>query len=205
MRCHDVGMSEPFEDMYIAHEPAQRRALTSPIRLEIIEHFGDETLAVADLAARMGRRPDSLYYHVRTLTEVGLLLPAGTRKRGKRDEVLYKHIAPTIGMGGEEDDPTLIDDALKALAAGFRMSERELRDAFESRRLRTTGDERNHLCVRQRCRLRPAALKQVNRHLNAMLKIMDREFRHAPIADDATEHCSFTLAMIPLASPNADR
>jgi DNA-binding transcriptional ArsR family regulator len=199
-------MPQPFEDMYIAHDPAQRRALTSPLRLELIEHFTDAPLAVRDLARRMGRRPDSLYYHVRALVDVGLVLPAGTRKRGKRDEALYKLVAPMIGMGGEEGDPGLVRDSLKAFSSAFKMAQRELRDAIESNRIHCEGDQRNHLCVRQRCRLRPAALKQVNKHLDALQKILDKEFKRPPAPGgkdgddpgDTTQHCSFTLAMIPL-------
>jgi len=192
-------MLEAFEDIYVIEDPAQRKALTSPLRLEILEHFLNGPMAVADLAARMGRRPDSLYYHVRTLVKVGILLPAGTRKSGKRDEALYRVVAPSLGMGGEPDDPHLVDDAVKALRAGFRMSERELRDAMESGRLCDEGDQRNHWCARQRCRLRPSALKSINKHLAAMQKIIDREFRRPPHADEDAQLCSFTVALIPLA------
>ncbi|MHC5005271.1 MAG: helix-turn-helix domain-containing protein [Planctomycetota bacterium] len=198
-------MAPPFEGTYVARDPAQRRALTSPLRLEILEHFLGAPMSVADLAARMGRRPDSLYYHVRTLADVGLLVPAGTRKRGKRDEALYQLVAPTIEMAGDLDDPAVIDDALKAFAAGWRAAERELRDALESGRPRTRGHRRNHLCIRQRCCLRPKALEQVNRHLDAIQKVIDREFRRPPAPDEISEHCSFTLAVVPLAGRGGDR
>ena len=53
-----------------------------------------------------------LYNMVRTLAgtllDVGLLVDAGSRKSGKRDEALYELVAPTIGFSGDTDDPAVI-------------------------------------------------------------------------------------------------
>ena len=55
-------------------------AVGSSLRMEIIRHLqthGPST--VFELARRMGRSADSLYYHVRRLQEVGVLARTGTR------------------------------------------------------------------------------------------------------------------------------
>ena len=44
---------------------------------------------IAELAEDLGRAPDSLYYHMRVLQRVGLVVPRGTRGEGVREEALY--------------------------------------------------------------------------------------------------------------------
>ena len=41
-------------------------------------------VSVAELAAARGRPADSLYYHLRVLTRVGLVLGAGTRTAAQK-------------------------------------------------------------------------------------------------------------------------
>ncbi len=84
---------------YIVRRADQRAALTSPLRLEILEHFlVAGPAAVDEIAARIGRAPDSLYYHLRMLVKVGLLRPRGSRKSGKRDTKLYAVVSPRIEL-----------------------------------------------------------------------------------------------------------
>ena len=59
----------------------QRRAIASPLRLELIGVFVDhEPLSVAQIAQRMGRPATAIHYHVRLLVKAGLLRRAGEQR-----------------------------------------------------------------------------------------------------------------------------
>ncbi|MFA6985710.1 MAG: helix-turn-helix domain-containing protein [Arenimonas sp.] len=69
---------------------AQIRALTSPLRQDIIDLAQAMVrVSVPELADHLGRPADALYYHVRALQRAGLLVEAGVRRRGRHDETLY--------------------------------------------------------------------------------------------------------------------
>ena len=77
----------------------QLKALVSPVRQDIVDTL--QTLGTAsttDLAEQLGRPADGLYYHVRALLKAGLVVPAGTRPQGGRNEALYRTAAPEHGL-----------------------------------------------------------------------------------------------------------
>jgi DNA-binding transcriptional ArsR family regulator len=69
---------------------AQIRALTSPLRQDIVDLAQAMVrVSVPELADHLGRPADALYYHVRALQRAGLLVEAGARRRGRHQETLY--------------------------------------------------------------------------------------------------------------------
>ncbi|HTE54113.1 MAG TPA: helix-turn-helix domain-containing protein [Kofleriaceae bacterium] len=71
------------------------RALISPARQEIVDTLQALGRAsIAELATRLGRPSDGLYYHVRALVKAGLVVAAGQRAAGRRDERIYTTLAP---------------------------------------------------------------------------------------------------------------
>ena len=75
----------------------QLRALASPVSLEIIEALqtgGPAT--VSELGPRMGRRANSLHYHIRKLTDVRLVQQVATRRSGARTEAIHDVAAQTF-------------------------------------------------------------------------------------------------------------
>ncbi len=179
---------------YIVRRADQRAALTSPLRLEILEHFlVAGPASVAEIADRMGRAADSLYYHVRLLVKVGLLRQRGTRKSGKRDEALYALVAPRIDLSCKPGSPASTASTMKTMVSAFRLAEREMRAALDDRTLRQDGRDRNFYAARMRCELSRKALADVNRHLTAIEAIFLRELKN-PARGTA---CSLTVAMVP--------
>ncbi len=180
-------------DTYLIRRADQQAALTSPLRLEIMEHFlVAGPAAVDEVAARMGRAPDSLYYHVRMLLKVGLLRPRGSRKSGKRDKKLYAVVAPRIELPCRSDSAT--ETTMKTVASAFRMAEREMRASLESGRFEEHGRYRDFFAARVRSDLSRAALAEVNRHLKAIEDTFSGELRTAPANGTS---CSLTVALLP--------
>lgn len=173
----------------------QREALTSPLRLEILGQFtGPRPLSVRDLAERMGRTPHSIYYHVHLMTRIGLLRQVGRRDGGGRSEALYQPAVDEVAL--EAADPEAGLAIRRTMAAAFRMAERDLEAALES----APGDPRL-LGMRGHFRATPRVLRQVRRHLQAALEIVQREARRGAGRQPGPLY-SLTLALLPLRGRN---
>ena len=177
---------------------AQRTALASPLRLEILGLFTeDEPMAISEMAALMGRSAGSLYHHVGILEKARLLQRAGTRPKGKRFEALFRPAASRVdleaGKGGES-----AAFALKTMSSAFRMAERDLEASFRCRGCVTEGPRRNAVAFRVHLRASPKLLAGINQHLEAIEELLKIEANRSagPSPDD--QHISLTLALLPL-------
>lgn len=182
---------------YRVRDDAQRKALTSPIRIEIIGHFtGPEPLSVAEIGARMGRPPTAIYYHIHQLEEVGLLVRAGMRGSGKKAEVLYRPVAEHFDLTPDRGNHEQNADALTTLKAAHRMAARDMEAALENDSGRYDGKRRNFMASRMHARLSPESLARANEHLDALFDI----FMQKSAAEDNTDgdFCSLTLTLMPL-------
>lgn len=84
----------------------QLEALASSARQELVDTFAAHgPCSIADIAPLLGRTPESLYFHVRKLVKVGLLLEAGVRRRNKRDETVYATPGRRMALGIESMTP----------------------------------------------------------------------------------------------------
>jgi AcrR family transcriptional regulator len=181
---------------YVAKSSKQREALGSAIRLEILGQFtAPGGMSIGDVAERMGRPARSLYYHFDILEAAGLLLRVGERAGKKRPEALFEPVASRIALSHRAKD---IRPVLKAVSAAFRMAERDMEAALTSGTARTTGPDRNFHALRLHARLSKKTLAEINKHLRAIDAIVAREGRRQNIPKDADQHCSLTVALLPL-------
>jgi AcrR family transcriptional regulator len=177
----------------------QRRALGSPLRLELIGLFTDRRpLSVAEIAARMGRSATSIHYHVRLLEECGLLVRVGERPAGKRSETLFRPVAEMLVLDrSDASDETGREHLLATMRAAFRMAERDMRAALENPETRTRGAQRNLFAARVHFRMSKAELAELNRHLRGIERFLGKIQKDTrPSTDDV--FMSLTLALMPL-------
>lgn len=76
-------MPLPRTKPFLLTDPSMVKALASPARQEIVDALqaaGART--IAELAALLARPADSLYFHVRSLVKVGLVVERGERREG---------------------------------------------------------------------------------------------------------------------------
>ena len=173
----------------------QREALTSPLRLEILGQFtGPKPLAVRDLAERMGRTPHSIYYHVHLMTRIGLLREVGRREGGGRSEALYQPARDEVSLDAADPEAGLA--IRRTMATAFRMAERDLEAALES-----APDDPRLLGMRGHFRATPRVLRQVRRHLQAALEVVQREARRGAGRKQGPLY-SLTVALLPLRGRN---
>lgn len=179
-------------------DPARQAALASPLRLEILGLFTDgEPLAIADMAALMGRSAGSLYYHVGLLEDAGLLRRTGTRPKGKRHEALFLPAAARFELEAEKGGEAA-ELARRTMATAFRMAERDFAAALERDDCVTEGPERYVLAARMHLRASPRLLADLNRHLDAIDELLRREASRSPDPSPDDRHLSLTLALLPL-------
>lgn len=181
-----------------ASDPAQRDALASPLRLEILGLFsGGDPLAIADMAVLMGRTANSLYHHVGILEHAGLLQRKGTRPKGRRHEALFYPAASRLELEAEKggEDAAL---ARKTMSAAFRMAERDLEAAMRRCDCVTEGPGRNTLALRMHLRASPKLLAGINRHLKAIEELVSAEVERGSKPTARDQHVSLTLALLPL-------
>lgn len=182
-----------------ADQPAQRAALASPLRLEILGLFThDDALSIADMAKLMGRKAGSLYHHVGIMERAGLLKRVGTRPKGKRHEALFLPTAGRYEVAPPAGDEEAITHAVKAMASAFRMTERDLEAALRDGTSRREGGDRNLFAGRLHLRATPEMLAAINEHVDAIMELLQAKADgpDEPSADD--EHISLTIALLPI-------
>jgi predicted transcriptional regulator len=165
-------------------------AVGSSLRMEIIRHLqthGPST--VFELARRMGRSADSLYYHMRRLQEVGVLARSGTRTGGRREEGIFALAGEPLTVTVESAGDGAAEAVLESARSVLRDAEQNLAAVLERERLAQIG--RPVVCapprrfadgpprslpmvVRMRARMPEQAINEVCAHLDAIAEIFVR-------------------------------
>jgi len=160
---------------FAVREPRQIEALGSPARQEIVD--GLEALgacSIAELAESLGRAPDSLYYHVRLLERVGLVVASGTRGTGARRETLYD----TPGRLVVDHEPATARERKRLsglVASALRIAERDFRAAIDGgRAIYRRGPRRNAWGARFKGWLTPAELAELRTRLESVAELFAR-------------------------------
>src|SRR5262249_30633231 len=153
----------------VLSRPDQIAALASPVRLEIIERFQTEGPAsIRDIAERMDRSADSLYYHVRHLLGAGILVQEGSRRRGRKDEAVYALAARRIQGESRPKSEAAREELLRSVGAVLRLAERNFRSAIGSGSAVTAGSKRNTFLRRQKAWLTDVDLEELRRRIEGI-------------------------------------
>jgi DNA-binding transcriptional ArsR family regulator len=178
--------------IYWIETPRELAALASPLRQEIIDAASGAagTVSIADLAAALGRPPDRLYFHVRLLLRVGLLIPAGSRKQGRHVAALYSLPAPRVRMRYNPADPRISRGITSVVEGVLRLARRDFRRAM---RAGARGPLREVWGGRVKGWLTPHQQTRLNQHIeriDALLRSAKRRPGVRPVA--------FTFVRVPL-------
>jgi DNA-binding transcriptional ArsR family regulator len=178
---------------------AQRIALSSAFRVEILGLFGgDEVLSVSDMARLTGRPATSLYHHVGVLEDAGILEAAGTRPKGKRFEKLYRAADAVVELEYDCEDEAARAQVAQTIAAAFRMAERDFNAALERDDLLVEGPLRNSLSFRVHMRASPDFIGELNERLDAITELITGQIGRPCEPNSRDQFLSLTLALLPL-------
>lgn len=150
-------------DTYWISDLRQLRALSSPLRQEIVDVVESTgPCSITQIAAALAMPPDRLYFHIRRLLAVGLLTKHGERRSGRHVAVLYKLPGRRVRVRFNREDAR-VRRAVGAIHDGvLRLARRDLRRAMSTPEAMVQGDARDTWAGRYRGWLTPAQVKRMN-------------------------------------------
>ena len=168
------------------------KAIASPLRMELIQAFvhGDR-LTVQDIARHVGKPHSSLYYHIRKLVDVGVLVEVEKRLKGRRYESVYSVVAERLEFAASESASAQRDAMSRLVTSMLRQASREFETALESDTL--AGHEVFQAGRRQRAWLTAKDLAQIETLLDRIEKICTKRTR-----EEGTKLYSMLSLMVPL-------
>lgn len=178
----------PSKDSYRVRKPAQLRALATPQRQELVATLQAlQPCTVRELAVHLGRKPVSLYYHVRKLEEVGLVRTDGERA----GETLYRLPADEVRLDPEQRTGASLA-ALRKLGASILRHAQRLYDEAVPAPQPAQVRRRRHTLAQKTFRLRRGGLERINDEIRELLELIDAEK-----ADAGEEFFTLTLHLAP--------
>ncbi|CAG0981720.1 hypothetical protein PHYC_01801 [Phycisphaerales bacterium] len=163
---------------YTISSPRQIAAIASPIRQEIVDVIAATGPAtIAHVAFLLGRRPDSLYYHVGALQRAGLLLPQQPRREGQRPASVYDVPGRPLRMASNRAPAA----ASRVIAGALSLARRDFSRVVASPATVFEGPDRDVWGARLRARLSPDRIRRVNELLSQVADL----FQEPNPSDDA--------------------
>jgi DNA-binding transcriptional ArsR family regulator len=111
--------------------PAQVRALRSPTRQELVDALASSGPAsAAELAALLSRAPDALYFHLKALLKVGLIIEREPRRNGRHVAAIYD--LPAHPMRLSYAKPVRQKDIAAVVTSALRLSLRDFQRGLQT-------------------------------------------------------------------------
>ncbi len=162
-----------LKDNYIIRSKRQMRALAASTRQEILDvlpRMG--TVSVAELASALARPADSLYYHLRILKGVGLVLSDGYRMLNGRREALFRAVAPEMSLCYELGKRGNGSEVNAIIASMLRLGMRDFSNSFKTGQPSVSGPDRELWALRKVGCLSQAQIADVNLHIERLMRVM---------------------------------
>jgi DNA-binding transcriptional ArsR family regulator len=157
---------------HVVTDPKQLAALASPARQEIVDvlaRMGDAS--VAEVAAALGRPADGLYYHLKALLRVGLVVEAGSRRRQARGEALYRTVAEEVMLRYDIGHEGRI---VAIVGSMLRLGGRDFRRALTSGRAAVSGPGRELWALRLTGWLPAGNVRALNREIKRLRDVVTK-------------------------------
>lgn len=140
-----VDMARSRPTVHSIESPRQLSALASPLRQEIVDaaSAAGGAVSIAELAEQLGRPADRLYFHVRALVRVGLLVADGERKEGRHVATLYRLPAEEVRLKYVPRDKRNVKSVTAVVDGVLRLARRDFRRRMESGCAVVEGAERD--------------------------------------------------------------
>lgn len=157
---------------FVIRQKKQAAALVSPVRQEIVDAIAAAgPCTMARLGELLGRRADTLYYHVSALAKAGLLLEVGRERTGRRFGAVYDVPGRPmlIDYGAVGGEPVA-----RVVRAVIRLGARDFARAVTSAEAVTSGTTRNLWGGRVKGWVTDTDLAEVNRLIERLTVLIQR-------------------------------
>jgi DNA-binding transcriptional ArsR family regulator len=180
--------------------PRQIRALASAVRQDIVDALESAgPCSIRELARLLGRRPDALYYHLRVLSEVGLIAQFASDGKGESGATVDVLSRP-LHLHYDLSDRANREGVCRVVDAMTRSAQRDFRRAFRPGAAQVEGPTRDLWAGRCQGWLSEEDMREVNRLLSRILSIV--RARQAPTRRAAKRReITFILAPLPSRPP----
>lgn len=161
-------------DGFVITRRDQVQVVASPARQEILDTVSAVgPSSIREIAELLGRTRHSLYYHVKALRDVGLLIEETRVRPNGRGEAVYETPSPRMYLDVSRRNRDLHHETLDAV---LRVARRDLRKSFEQRDALDT-EPRRVWVGRGKGWVTPKTLAEINTHIEAIIDILGRGTR----------------------------
>ncbi len=166
-------MSQKRPQLKLIQRPREFAAINSQVRQTIIKTIRLlEPCSVREVAERLGRKAETLYYHMDILAEAGIVREKGRRPAGKRDEALYEITCDRMQFHPTKRSPVFIKGLRRTYSAMIRETERQLLDAVGRDNEVRQGAGKNMRFQVYAAHLTKADIDELNRRLDAVRELL---------------------------------
>ncbi|MCZ6766064.1 MAG: helix-turn-helix domain-containing protein [bacterium] len=179
----------PREREFLVSTVDQMEALASPVRHQI--HIAMEMLgrcSVNQLAERMGRVPETLYYHIRRLERVGIIEQVGSQFGSAREEAIYQLKAKRLRVDPSQSSTRFLQAMAKGCGSLLRFAQRSFEQALVRKAERRVIPRRSLRIEQVAVRLSSQNLAELNKQLDSIQKFLSD-------ADDVDEKEMFVVTI----------
>ena len=171
--------SKPRASTYWILRPDQIRAVSSPLRQEIVDRLAAlGPTGARELASSLGRMPTSIYHHLTRLELVGLVKSVRTDGSRGRPALVYATVAPRMRLARAARMRRNWKPLARAGVSAARQSGRAYAEGFGAEHWVIEGPGRNHWFFRVVATPSRARLKRINSLLDRLAELAwtsDRE------------------------------
>lgn len=113
-------------DRLVIEDLERLKAISDPLRMRLLEELASRERSVTELASSMSTTRHRLYYHVRILEKLGLIVQTGSRLVSGTEERLYRSAARSFVIS-ESISPSVLSGTVAGM---FQQSLREVEVAM---------------------------------------------------------------------------
>ena len=151
----------------------QMRLMASPQRMAVMEVlYAHGPMTAAELAKRLGRDPNRLYYHLRKLADAEAIREVDVRKGKRQQESVFGIGEEHFEWSYDPDDEESIRLHEKYTASMRRMTERDVHTALRSRKVVEYGPDRNYHIGRVKFKMTREKLQKLNNLIEQIEDLM---------------------------------
>lgn len=154
---------------------AQIRALASPVRQEIVDGLSAMgPVSISTLARTLGRSPNALYFHIRKLEKLGLVVSRDNPGARGRPSQVYDVPGRPMALAYRPGEPKTREPMAKLVRSMTSSATRSFIKAYRPEIAVVKGFERNLWASRSKRHLSQREIEVVNHHLRALVALLNQ-------------------------------